>query len=283
MDKFKGIIALDIDGTITAQKHMLEPEVATYLNKLMNDGWRLIFITGRTFSFAKPILSSLAGPYAFAVQNGATLYQMPGEVCLVQHRLSTTLLPALAPIFAEHTGGLLVESGKENGDICYYCPDDFDEEEKSYLDFRIKMSPETWVPCKDLSSLPVTHFAAGKYFAPHEKAHELQKQISEVVPIEVMVIRDPFRPSYHLAHLTAQGASKGAVLEAFKQYAPNLPILAAGDDFNDEEMLEKAHVKVVMENAPKRLLALADVIAPEASKQGIIQGLEEGIWKLQSK
>ena len=45
MSRFKGIIALDIDGTITVQKHFLETSVKNYLNELIASGWCLIFIT----------------------------------------------------------------------------------------------------------------------------------------------------------------------------------------------------------------------------------------------
>jgi hypothetical protein len=41
--------------------------------------------------------------------------------------------------------------------------------------------------------------------------------------------------------------------------------------------------KVVMANAPTELLAVADIIAPPASQQGIIQGLAEAIKRLAHK
>ena len=44
----KGIIALDIDGTITVEHHSIEPEVVRYLSGLAAEGWKMIFITGRT-------------------------------------------------------------------------------------------------------------------------------------------------------------------------------------------------------------------------------------------
>ena len=54
-------------------------------------------------------------------------------------------------------------------------------------------------------------------------------------------------------------------------------VIAAGDDYNDEPMLEAADIKVVMATAPADLLSKADIIAPAASEDGIICGLEAAI------
>jgi hydroxymethylpyrimidine pyrophosphatase-like HAD family hydrolase len=54
-------------------------------------------------------------------------------------------------------------------------------------------------------------------------------------------------------------------------------VIAAGDDYNDESMLKVADVKVVMATAPQDLLLKADVVAPAASEEGIIAGLEAAI------
>ncbi|MBI5274275.1 MAG: HAD hydrolase family protein, partial [Chlamydiales bacterium] len=47
----KGIIALDIDGTIANKDHLIPKDVELFLHKLAKEGWILAFLTGRTFSF----------------------------------------------------------------------------------------------------------------------------------------------------------------------------------------------------------------------------------------
>lgn len=284
MKAFKGIIALDIDGTITVQHATLDASVSDYLNGLIVQGWRLIFITGRTFSFAMPILSSIKGDYFFAVQNGAALYAMPQGSCLTKHSIPTSLLRSLDPIFQKSKKGLLVESGKENADVCYYKPQDFSPEEESYLTVRKKISPEKWREITSFEELPIPDFAVGKYFAFESEAREIAERILLALPLNVTVISDPFRPGFYLAHINAWGVSKGQILEEFIAMHPaGLPVIAAGDDYNDVEMLEKSMIKIVMQNAPAPLREIADIVAPPASEQGIIQGLEEALWKVSSK
>jgi HAD superfamily hydrolase (TIGR01484 family) len=280
---FKGIIALDIDGTVTVSKHSMEMEVADYLNSLIGKGWCLIFLTGRTYAFALPILSSLRGEYFFSPQNGASLYKMPVKEEIFRNYLPVSLLQVLDPLFKKHMSGLLVESGRENDDICYYKPADFNKREMEYLAFRQKIAPEKWIPVNAFHSLPIQEFAVGKYFAKKETALNISKEILLSMNLSVIVIRDPFRQGYYLAHINALGASKGAILEIFKKREPHLPVISAGDDYNDLEMLEKSMIKIVMKNGPEKLHKLADVLAPPASEQGIIKGLEEAIWKVSSK
>jgi len=282
MKRFRGMIALDIDGTITIEKHVLEKEVCDYLNSLIEDGWLLTFVTGRTFSFAKPLLASLKGIFFFAVQNGAALFQMPEEKLLKKHYINAQFLSKLDVVFLKEAGGLLVESGKEKGDICFYKPADFTEKELEYIGFRIEISPEKWIPVDSFEELDIAEFAVGKFFAKKEKAHEIAERIHKISPnaFNIEVIRDPFRAGWHLAHVNDRKASKGKILSDLAHLG-ELKI-AAGDDYNDREMLQKAKVKIVMENAPLEMRELADIVAPAAEKQGIIFALKEAIerWKV---
>ncbi len=274
----KGIIALDIDGTITIEKHHLDPKVHAYLNGLIADGWELIFLTGRTFSFAQPILSKIKGRFFFAVQNGAALFEMPEERLVQKHYLSTALLPELSAPFAHEPGGMLVESGKEQNDVCYFCLHAHSEQEQAYLKQRIRLSPEKWVALESFEDLQLTEFAVGKYFASEERAYVLADKLTQLAPVKVIVIRDPFRPGHFLAHINQKEASKGHILEAFrKRYAPGLPVIGAGNDFNDVEMLEKSTFKIVMQNAPEKMHALGDLVARPAQEHGIVEALKEAI------
>ena len=283
MVRFKGIIALDIDGTLTSAKHELELPVQEYINRLIEEGWCLVFMTGRTFSFAYPLLAGLRGNYFFAPQNGAALYRMPEEVCLIKRYLPASLLQSISPLFYEQQVGFLVEAGREYGDVCYYKPDDFTSNELEYLDFRSQISMGRWEPLHSFATLPIKEFAVVKYFAPESQAGTLAQMLSKN-GLNVIVIRDPFRIGFYMALVNAAGASKGQVLADFTAMHPKgLPVIAAGDDYNDVEMLKNSTVKIIMQSAPAQMHQLADIIAPPAENQGIIQGLEQGIWKALSK
>ena len=165
MDKFKGIIALDIDGTITSSKDALEPEVGRYLNQLTAEGWRIIFITGRTYSFAKPILVDIEGDFFVAVQNGAALYEMPQEKCVKKNDLSTELLGRLEPLFQNEGTGFLVDRVKRteifvtiNGEIFRLKSSSIST---SYRNFSRGMGR-----CRFIRRAPDSNFCCGQIFCP---------------------------------------------------------------------------------------------------------------------
>ncbi|MFZ0564683.1 MAG: HAD family hydrolase [Chlamydiales bacterium] len=280
MSKFKGIIALDIDGTLTTQADRLEQRVSQFLNELIEDRWRLIFLTGRTFSFANPLLASLQGNYFIAVQNGAAFIEMPQKRIVKKHYLSADVIEKIDAIFAAQGGGLLVESGQENGDICFYKPSDYTKEELNYIDFRKAISPEKWVEVNSFNEIDLESFAVGKYFSNEERAYTIAKHISQIPhsTFNITVIRDHFHPGFFITHVNEEGASKGRILDCFiAMQEEKMLVIGAGDDYNDAEMLEKSAVKIVMEDAPKPLCEIADIIAPTAEKQGIIAALKEAI------
>ncbi|MBS0623201.1 MAG: HAD family phosphatase [Verrucomicrobia bacterium] len=279
MLKFRGIIALDIDGTITAERYTLSPVVTDFFNQLIKEQWGLIFISGRTFAFARPVLSSLMGSYYFAVQNGAALYHMPNVQQIKKHYLPGQALKELVPIFKEHGVGLLVEMGQEREDVCYYKPSDFSDEELVYVHKRRDLSYSAWVAVEDFAQLQITEFAVGKFFASKEKAEYLAKCIMDRLPYPTIVIQDPCRPGCYLAHINATGASKGHILEKFRvMQGSKIPVIAAGDDYNDMGMLQVSDVKIVMANAPKSMHAMADILAKPAQQHGIIDALKQVIY-----
>ena len=276
MGRFKGIVALDIDGTITVDKHHMDKRVSDYLSGLIEQKWLLIFITGRSFLFGRSMFDDLRGDYFFAVQNGSALFSMPSAHMIRKYFMSTDNLPAIASIFSKEKCGLVVESGKINEDVCYYCPNDFTVKGLEYIGFRKSISPEKWVEVKSFNDLPVREFSLSKYFADAEKTYYLANKVKESHEVNVIVMRDPFCPGNYLAHINSIQASKGNILMEFrKMYGEELPAVVAGDDFNDVGMLESGTFRIVMQNAPEEMYSMADLIAKPAKDLGIIDALDK--------
>ncbi|MEZ5315740.1 MAG: HAD family hydrolase [Chlamydiales bacterium] len=269
MQEFKGIIALDIDGTITIDKSQIHEKVQDFLNFLIEDGWQLIFLTGRMFSFAYPVLSKLKGEYYLAVQNGAALYKMPLIQLVKKHYLPIHLLTKLPR-------NIVIESGKENDDLCYYCPMDFRREELELIHSRISFFPEKWVVVHGFENLDITDFAVGKYFGDKRKVNVFIKKMNQFTELRTQLIRDPFKLDQYIIFLNHIQASKGNILAAFQQFYPsNLPVISAGNDLNDLDMLQRSTFKIVMPDAPEELKNLAHLIAPPVENFGIIDAIKE--------
>lgn len=278
---FRGIIALDIDGTVTAQAHEIDLDVIKALDQLAQEEWQLIFITGRPFQWGFLTLKSLPFPYALAVQNGALLMEMPSHEILIRKYLTQEILPKIEQISQECATDFAIYSGLENDDWCYYRSNFFPSSMLSYALHRAEFLGEKWQSLETFSDLPVSRFSSIKFFAKDERAFILSQRIEEELGLHAPPNRDPFNPEYFVIQATHAEANKGQILQEFIQLRGiSGPVIAAGDDHNDRSMLKVAHMKIVMANAPSDLLAIADVIAPPATQRGIIQGLAEAIHRL---
>lgn len=277
----KGVIALDIDGTVTSQTDDIPHDVIAYFYQLHQAGWLFVFITGRPFQWSIRSLHSLPFPYLLSVQNGALLLDMPQEKIIARHYLSTKLLsPMQAICLREHTD-FVIYAGFEHQDQCYYRPQCLPPSLLNYLLKRTARLEEKWRAIGSFNELTFDHFAAIKCFAKEKEAFRLSSEIEKQLGLHAPPIRDPFSPEYFVVQATHPRATKGGALRDYITVSQLTgPIIAAGDDHNDVSLLKQATIKIAMANAPKALLEMADIIAPVASQKGIIQGLSKALEAL---
>lgn len=269
----RGVLALDIDGTLTTEAHTLPRSVAAQLIQYAIDGWTLFFVTGRTYQWAWPLFQDLNIPCYIALQNGALLLKMPECQILAKNYLPLEILKKVG----DYSPDCALFSGFEHHDVVYYRRNRFSKEELDYLDFRKNLLKENWVDVPDFDGLAFTSFASLKWIGKQE---QLEKILQDKQGIHLPLNRDPVNPEYFVAQGTSKKATKGEVLkEWLKTKHVNGPVIAAGDDSNDLPMLQVADVKIVMEGAPEPLLKLASFIAPPASSEGIIPGLKWAVEK----
>lgn len=276
-----GLIALDIDGTITTDMQDIPSNVVEYFTSLHHEGWTLVFITGRTFDFGYHVLKALPFQYYYAVQNGAILLSMPDRVLLSKKYLDHSILSQMEMICEGEPTDCVIYAGMEWDNRCFYRPRHFSEQLLHYLGARQKAFGEEWIPLKSFKDLQIKEFPSLKCFGELESAHHIAKKIEKTLGLHVPVIKDPFCHDYYVVQATHSQVSKGQVLrDLVNSLNFQGKIIAAGDDLNDLSMFEEADVKIAMENAPPALKVKADIIAPPASLAGIIQGLNQAIHHL---
>lgn len=274
----KGLIALDIDGTLTIELNSIPRQVVEYLDHLVQEGWLLVFITGRTFSWGQKILNSLTFPYYFAVQNGATILEMPERQIILKKYLNNSIFPVMEKICGDQPTDFVIYSGAEYNDVCYYRPQNFSQELLQYLQNRVEVSGEMWQKVASFTGPIVEEFSSVKCFGDEQSSFLIAKAIEEQLGLHVPVIKDPFNYGYYVVQATHPTVTKGTALRDLVNLLKYRGlIIAAGDDNNDRPMLAEAHIRVVMATAPKDLLDAADVQAPSAREFGIIQGLNQAI------
>lgn len=277
----QGILALDIDGTLIHGMERIPSSVLHYLTNLHRHGWNIIFITGRTYTFAYDLLKDIRFPYLLSLQNGAATVEMPERNLIRKKYLSVDLIPLMEKIFSAEGTGPIVYGGLEVDDVCYYREDHLSPQILAYLKRRQGPFLEAWENLSCFDELPFKHFPSLKCFGSADLCLRIADKIKRLADVEVTVINDPFDSNYFLAQVTHPEANKGNALNEYVQLIGNhLPVIAAGDDNNDLSMLEIAKIKIVMKGAPDTLLKIADVVAPSSQVRGIIPGLKRAIGLL---
>lgn len=281
MSQSKGLIALDIDGTITTDMQAIPKNVVQFLTELHQQGWVFVFITGRTFDFGYRVLKVLPFDYFYAVQNGAILLSMPDNQIISKKYLDISILPTMERICEGEPTDFVIYSGIEWDNLCFYRENHFSKKLLKYLEARRKAFNEEWKNIISFDELPLKEFPSLKCFGELVPAREIAEKIEQILGLHVPVIKDPFSSEYFVVQATHSKVSKGQVLQdLIKKFNYEGRIIAAGDDLNDLSMFEEAHIKIAMENAPPELKLKADIVAPPASKTGIIEGLQKAIKPL---
>lgn len=275
----QGIIALDIDGTITSEHHATPPEVVDFLGQLSRE-WHLIFITGRTFQWGYSALRKISYPYYFAVNNGALMLEMPSRKIVSRKYLTRSFLPGLQEVCSREKTDFILFGGYECGDKCYYRPKHLGPALTDFFKRRCVALEEAGIPVESFDEVPLTEFAAAKCFAEASLAARLSTEIERSLALHAPAIRDPFDNQIYVVQATHPNVSKGETVEDFKKLTGTGGlVIAAGDDNNDRPMLAHADIKIVMATAPEEMRAEADIIAPPAAERGIIKGLKEAVEK----
>jgi Cof subfamily protein (haloacid dehalogenase superfamily) len=279
----KGLIALDIDGTITTDMQDIPQNVIHYLTDLYQQGWAFVFITGRTFDFGYRVLKALPFSYYYAVQNGAILLSMPDQKILKKKYLDKAIVPAMETICEGEATDFVIYTGLELNNQCFFREDHFSGKLLKYLDARRRAFHEEWTNIISFEELPLKEFPSVKCFGELVPAQHIAANIERILGLHVPVIKDPFCKDFYVVQATHPEVSKGQVLrDLVNEFEYTGTIIAAGDDLNDLSMFEAAHIKVAMENAPLELKLKADIVAPPASMTGIIVGLKKAFKKLLS-
>ena len=277
----KGVIALDIDGTITADANQLSKNVAVYLTSLAVEGWRFFFLTGRSFQWGFRTLSELPFPFWLAVQNGALLLEMPARKVIGKKYLTPVIFPYMEQICQGEPCDFVIYSGYENQDACYFRPHKFSPQIAHYLQERRTFLNERWLPLNSFQELEVENFPSIKCFGSWQDLERVKQKIEKLLQLHAPMVKDPFDPAYYVLQATKTEVDKGQALKQLVALSGKREIvIAAGDDQNDLAMFEWADIKIAMATAPQSLLEKADIIAPAASEEGIVKGLQEAIHRI---
>ena len=210
----------------------------------------------------------------------------PGSRCRVKKCLGKKYVPLktfleLEPILENLPLDFVLMSGFEDEDHCYYRPDQLSKETLSYFQNKLSGYAGKWKTVDSFKSLRVQSLPYGKIYGPREELLEVYPLFQKVPSIKTHLVVDSARPSHSIIQIMRADVDKGkAVSELIGNATLPKKIIAAGNDLNDETLLEIADVKIAMAGSPKELMEIADIVAPPPEELGILPALESAMKKV---
>lgn len=278
----KGWICLDIDGTITADILTIPGPVLSYLKDLHYKGWQIVFVTGRTFSLACRPLASFDVPYFLVPQNGASSFAMPSKKMLSKSYLSVDVFYELEKLIQGLKHDFVFFGGYDQGEEIFYRPHLLMDETLNYFETQLTSLAGSWKKYDYFTDLPYKEVPYGKIYGKKASLYKILQILKKVPSIHVHLVQDSVNPAFSILQIMKGGVDKGrAVLDIMGQTALPSPIVSAGNDNNDESLLQIADIKIAMSGSPACLLDQATLIAPPVEEMGIIPALELAVKQVE--
>ena len=129
----KGTIAVDMDGTLTAEQWTIPERVLEFFRNLVGEGWQLLVVTGRPYTSARKPAMELNCPFILSAQNGSVALEQPEEKVLDPAYLDWDVLEKMDELCHEGPSDYVVYGGYENEDQGFYRSERFSKEMLEYI------------------------------------------------------------------------------------------------------------------------------------------------------
>lgn len=258
----KGLIAFDIDGTITLSRQTLVHGFAEEIESLFQKGWNILFVSGRTSNWSFHLLQNLKIPYYLAVFNGAKIYGMPEKDIQRDVEISFNKMKKLCSFLKAYEIAAVAYSSKETTENAYFISQTSDVDLLNHISQRAIKLQDPYETLEDFSHLEMHSIVAIRVYCLPELAHTIAEDVKNHIGVEAFCMKDSLNEKYMIVQITHDEISKKHAIEYVLQ-KENIQgtIVACGDDYNDIPMFEIAGVKIAMPHAPQALKDKATIIA----------------------
>lgn len=262
MNKFKALV-VDFDGTLVDSSLKISPIVEDSIKNLIARGFLFSTATARPFQgIIEKVCNQLSLNNPVIVRVGAEIFNPETKLLIWSKYIQESELKKLIKYCLENNQDLSVESGNE---IFVY----------GLLPSTAYTSGMKIKDIKEASDLSHVSKVILRNIE-EEKLPKIKQTINdEFKELNVEISLSPQRKSAVL-DITSKETNKKIALYKFAELTgiKSEQIVGIGDGYNDQQLLSACGYKVAMQNAPKELKKMANIIVGPAEENGIVEAIE---------
>lgn len=258
------LIATDLDDTLLDARSELTPRTLAALKRAMDAGVRIALSSGRMTEAMLPFARIIGVNAPMILFNGALIRDLRDGETIFANPIPFETARRVARMVEDM--GVYIQAYPGEG---YFCD--------RRTEYTLGYEKSIRVPCAELG-VPVSEWMRGdmiKMLAidTPERIDEVQRALREAFPSGVSFMKS----KAHYLEIVAEGIDKGRALDALRARLgfERDEVMAFGDGQNDAAMLAAAGWGVAVENAVDECKAVARIIAPRNTEDGVAQVIEQ--------
>ncbi|MDQ8736757.1 Cof-type HAD-IIB family hydrolase [Paenibacillus sp. LHD-38] len=259
------LIALDVDGTLLTDDHVLTEAIRDSVNEAASRGAQIVLCTGRGPSGALPVLQELGLSGTVITHNGAATINADDRSIVHEFAMIPEHLLGFVAYCRENgihfdlntAFEMMVESMTPEAEVMY----GHYQAKPLVQDFRLGL-PNGLVKFTVFGSKEVMDTVQAEWAGWPKQLHTIRSG-------------DYFIDVHHLE------ANKGRALQQLAEIRgiDRSRILAIGNYYNDITMLQFAGMGIAMGNSPEEVKLAANAVAYSNSEDGVAKALREHAWR----
>lgn len=284
------LIAVDLDGTLLNSYGEVTEYSKKIIKKIIENGIKFIIASGRPIDSIKTIANEIGSNEYFIAGNGSLIYDIKKNKIIYEKYLSKLKVLEIIKICEKNSISynvytdktILATSLKYN--VLYYYKENLKKEEDKKTNIHIVDDMYEYV--KNLEEdkfLKITICDENK-----SVFNSIMKTIKNINGIDILDVSHMSRKvisqgteqvpiEYYYTEISLSNVDKWTAIEYLIEQLgiKKEEVIAIGDNMNDKKMIENAGLGVVMEESTPAVKEVADDIAQNNNRDGVVKILQK--------
>lgn len=267
------LIAIDIDGTLLNTQSTITERNYSTLKKAISQGIIVALCTGRSYFMAQKVVGEFDFELPLVLHNGAEIVNSSDGQMIEHWPLAQEVARQGVILMKQFSLEPIVYDFHEGKHKLVY--ESINPTNEAYVRY---MSTKESILHKTDDLISYIDHNPMQLVAIHQESiiRNAMPILKNHIDANVFTSGRLFNLEYWFLEVLQSGASKATAVEHLAKLhnIEQKEIMAIGDNFNDLEMMEYAHLSIAMNNAPDEVKAVADFVTESNNDDGVARAIE---------